>query len=81
MTIQQPVSSPQVTAILPDVLRLVDTPAAAEILQLDYRTLENWRSLGRGPRYVKCGKRVRYRISDLLAYLDANSRNHTGEAA
>ena len=64
----------------PDTLRLVDTPAAADILQLYPRTLENWRSLGRGPRYVKCGKRVRYRVSDLLKYLEDNSHQHTGDS-
>jgi hypothetical protein len=69
-----------IAALQPDTLRLVDTPAAADILQLDPRTLENWRSLGRGPRFVKCGKCVRYRMSDLLKYLDDNSRQHTSDA-
>ena len=73
----------QVTSPKPDayMLQLVDTAAAAAILHLNDRTLENWRCLGRGPRYVKCGKRVRYRMSDLIKYLDDNSRQHTGEDA
>lgn len=29
------------------------------------RTLENWRSSGKGPAYVKLGGQVRYRITDI----------------
>ena len=36
--------------------------------KLSHRTLERWRWLGRGPRYVKIGGRVVYRIVDIEAY-------------
>lgn len=61
-----------------DSMRLVDTRGAADVLQLNERTLENWRTYGRGPRYVKIGGRVRYRVSDLLSYLDESTRQSTG---
>ena len=32
------------------------------------RTLERWRWLGQGPRYIKIGGRVVYRLSDIEAY-------------
>ncbi|WP_371922666.1 helix-turn-helix domain-containing protein [Simiduia sp. 21SJ11W-1] len=32
--------------------------------------MENWRCQGRGPRYVKVGRYVRYRTSDLLEWLE-----------
>jgi hypothetical protein len=32
------------------------------------RTLERWRWLGEGPRYLKLGGRVLYRIADIEAY-------------
>lgn len=32
-------------------------------------TLRHWRYEGRGPRYLKVGKRVRYRVSDVEAWL------------
>lgn len=32
------------------------------------RTLERWRWLGQGPRYVKLGGRVLYRVEDIEAY-------------
>jgi|LakMenEpi03Aug12_release.lakeMendotaPanAssembly.Ray.scaffolds.fasta_scaffold1355208_1 hypothetical protein len=32
------------------------------------RTLERWRWLGQGPRYLKLGGRVLYRLADIEAY-------------
>lgn len=32
------------------------------------RTLERWRWTGEGPRFLKVGKRVVYRLSDIEAY-------------
>jgi hypothetical protein len=32
------------------------------------RTLERWRWTGEGPRFLKVGKRVVYRLSDVEAY-------------
>ena len=32
------------------------------------RTLERWRWIGEGPRYLKLGGRVAYRLSDIEAY-------------
>ena len=29
------------------------------------RTLENWRSLGKGPNYVKLGGQIRYKIEEI----------------
>lgn len=37
------------------------------------RTLDRWRQKGIGPIYVKMGRLVRYRVSDLEDYLDARS--------
>lgn len=50
------------------------TPKEVEHLYgLDYQTLANWRSQGKGPRYVKAGaRRVLYRRADLDKWMDAN---------
>ena len=72
-------STDKVTPIRGNDLTLVDTPQAAEILKINERTLTNWRSTGKSPRYIKCGRNVRYRLSDLMDWLDAQTRNHTGE--
>jgi hypothetical protein len=36
--------------------------------QVNVRTLANWRSGNQGPRFVKIGGRVLYRIEDIEAY-------------
>ncbi|MFO0992596.1 MAG: helix-turn-helix domain-containing protein [Hyphomicrobiales bacterium] len=41
---------------------------------LSHRTLERWRWQGRGPRYLKVGGRVVYRLEDIEAYEAAQFR-------
>lgn len=53
---------------------------AAERLGVTAATLGNWRWSGHGPRHVKVGSRVRYRLSDLADWLDAHTRSSTSEA-
>ena len=48
---------------------LLPAKAAAKILNTDVGTLRNWRSLGRGPDFVKVGSRVKYQPSVLRAYV------------
>ena len=38
---------------------------------VDYRTLKNYRCQGRGPKYFKVGRRILYRRSDFLAWLES----------
>ena len=48
------------------------TPAeVAERLRVSTRTLEFWRHQGRGPAFVRVGKRVRYRPDDVEAFIEA----------
>jgi hypothetical protein len=51
--------------------RYVSSAEAAALLGVDVRLLENWRSQGRGPRYRKFSKLVRYSIFDLKTFADA----------
>jgi Helix-turn-helix domain len=44
-------------------------------------TLATWRCRGGGPRFVKLGRRILYRETDLAFWVDQNSRAHTSEAA
>jgi hypothetical protein len=37
-------------------------------LGVSVRTLERWRWLGMGPRFMKVGGRVRYRLADIEAF-------------
>ncbi len=43
------------------------------------RYLENLRHLGRGPKYVRLGNRVRYRTADLEAFAEQNVRTSTSD--
>ena len=49
----------------------VSEKAAAEILGLSVRTLQNWRSLHIGPAYVRLNnKMIRYKVEDLAMYAE-----------
>ena len=62
--------------------RLINTAEAASYLALAASTLAKMRLDGFGPRYRKLGRRaVRYAISDLRRWADANIRSSTTEAS
>jgi hypothetical protein len=44
------------------------------------RTLERWRWLGQGPRYLKIGGRVVYRLEDIEAFEAEQIRQRTTDA-
>jgi predicted DNA-binding transcriptional regulator AlpA len=56
--------------------RLLHERELAEHLYTPVPTLRYWRSIGAGPRYVKAGKRILYRESDIEAWL-AERANET----
>lgn len=53
---------------------LIDEPALAARLGVSRSTLQSWRYAGRGPRFIKLGRMIRYRTSDIDAFLRANTR-------
>ena len=52
---------------------LVKTETVAELLGLAPITLRLWRSVGKGPPFVKCGSAVRYRAEDLKEWVNAQT--------
>ena len=48
------------------------TEEAAEFLGFSKQTLEIWRCYGKGPRYLKIGRRIFYRPQDLEEFANAN---------
>lgn len=52
---------------------LVDEVALAARLGVSRATLQSWRYNGRGPRYIKVGRLIRYRNADVEAFLRANT--------
>jgi hypothetical protein len=61
--------------------RLLNTKQAGELLNMCHKSLANSRSRGTGIHipYIKVGRLIRYKQSDLEVYIEANTFNHTGE--
>ena len=55
------------------------TRQAAALVGLAPNTLEIWRIRGGGPKYIKFGRAVRYRLTDLESYIDAQTRESTSQ--
>jgi predicted DNA-binding transcriptional regulator AlpA len=77
-------SSPKVTIVrqsaptMLDVVAigtdLIDECALAVRLGVSRSTLQSWRYTGRGPRWIKLGRLIRYRNADVDVYLRAHTR-------
>jgi len=75
--LKAPIDAPQ--SIAP---ALLTEHEAAVLLHVSPRSLQNWRVRGGGPQFVKINRRmVRYRASDLLSWVHAQTRSNTSEAA
>jgi len=63
-----------------DVHRLLTSDEAALLLGVPVATLRTWRSRrrGYGPRAVHVGGSIRYRLADLLAWIDDHTENPDG---
>jgi hypothetical protein len=46
------------------------TKEAARFLKLSHRTLEEWRQLDSGPAYRRMGRRILYRLCDLIDFVE-----------
>jgi predicted site-specific integrase-resolvase len=60
--------------------RLLTAADVAALLGVTEATLANYRSAGKGPRYVKLVGRVKYRESDAWDFINASVRKSTCEA-
>jgi predicted DNA-binding transcriptional regulator AlpA len=59
---------------------LLTEKQAAERLQLSVRTLQSWRvRSSTGPPFIKAGRSVRYRLSDLDVWLEGRLRLSTSD--
>jgi excisionase family DNA binding protein len=59
---------------------LLNQKQAAHVLGVSVRTLERHRVSGTGPRWVRLGRLVRYRQSDLDGWVESNLRTSTSES-
>lgn len=53
--------------------RLMSIDELSTYLGVPVTTLYRWRHYGDGPRGIKVGRHVRYRVADVEAWLDANA--------
>lgn len=61
--------------------RYLDTTQLCDLLGIGQKAVEKWRLHGKGPRYIKVGKLVRYEESDVLAWLEEQKRSNTTQKA
>ena len=68
-----------ISELTPDYLHcLIDERIAAQFLGYSCRALQNWRTRGGGPPYVKVSARsVRYRRRELMSWAEAKLRSHS----
>ncbi len=52
---------------------------AADYLGLSASTLNKWRVTGKGPKFVKLGRVVAYRLSDLHEWLERQAKRSTSQ--
>jgi excisionase family DNA binding protein len=57
---------------------LLTLQEAADKLRTPVSTLRYWRHMGIGPRSLKLGRRVLYRLSDLDAYIEQAAASGAG---
>jgi hypothetical protein len=62
------------------VVRHLTQSQLADRWQMSPRTLERWRWLGEGPRFLKIGGRVVYRLQDIERYEAEQLRDSTTAA-
>jgi predicted DNA-binding transcriptional regulator AlpA len=59
---------------------LLNQRQASEMLALSERTLERMRVTGLGPKHVRLGRSIRYRLADLEAWIASQVVSSTSEA-
>lgn len=59
---------------------LLTTKQAAALLNIKPGTMAIWRLQGKGPRYLKISKAVRYSVNDLNEFIDQSVRASTSES-
>lgn len=57
-----------------EIRNLLNEREAATLLNCSVAFMRRCRLLSRGPAFVKIGRNVRYRMQDLEAYIESNTR-------
>ncbi|VTZ27568.1 hypothetical protein MPC1_5930002 [Methylocella tundrae] len=59
--------------------KLLDENGVADFLNVKVATLQSWRVKGCGPDFVRVGRCIRYRPSDILAWVEARTCANTSQ--
>lgn len=59
--------------------QLIDQRAMSRMIGITTKTAETWRTRGFGPKFVKIGSLVKYRKSDISAWVDRRTVNSTSQ--
>lgn len=54
---------------------LITSKKAAEILCIREDTLRRWRTIGKGPAFIKDGNMIRYSQSEIQSWINKRSNN------
>jgi excisionase family DNA binding protein len=60
-------------------MTLLTAHEAATLLKLSERTLERWRVAGVGPKFVRLGRSIRYRLTEIEAHIASRVVSSTSE--
>lgn len=58
---------------------LLSTTEAAPLAGVKAKTLENWRCMGLGPKFVRVGRLIRYDPDDIRNWRDQNKASSTSD--
>lgn len=58
---------------------LMEERAVAEYLGVKRKTVQNWRLVGGGPKFIRVGRSIRYRFEDIQAWLALREASSTSE--
>ena len=62
-----------------EMSQLITESNAAILLCVSPATLRKWRWEGKGPKFIKVGRKVAYRDSDIAAFIDSQVRQSTSD--
>lgn len=68
LTIRKIIREEFTAVIVPELLT---SEEVSKLMKISEGTLSNWRNQNRGPTYIKVEGRIRYKLSDIKAYMDA----------
>lgn len=62
---------------LRDRVGLVSEAQFSAMMSVSEYSLQSWRALGTGPRFVKLGRAIYYRLKDIEAWIASNTHEST----